>query len=117
MVGLSTISMPNGSDNRVLSALTDAINRNPNTGAIYNTAGYGYQWQHLLSTTAASDQWVIGVYAPNGSQVTPKAFSVNGLGQVGMPIGTLVSHVVNSTGVQIATHAGCTITSGAAPRS
>ena len=54
------------------------------TEAIYNNGLFGYQFQHIGSSTAANDYLALQVYQPGGSLVTQSALSINGLGQVGI---------------------------------
>ncbi len=61
-----------------------AFNRDADTGSIYNSSAYAYQWQRTESTTAANDNLALQVYTNSGSQVTPNAFAITGAGNVGI---------------------------------
>lgn len=84
------------------------FNRNTSTGAIFDTNGFAYQFQHTKSTTNTSDTLAVQVYNTAGTNVTTSAFAINGAGSVG--IGTLTPSskfdvTVNGIG---ATQAGVT---------
>ena len=66
-----------------INADSMGINRNISTGAIYDTTGHGYQWQHTKSTTAASNNLTLQVYTPAGVSVAG-GMSITGAGNVGI---------------------------------
>jgi len=66
------------------------FNRRVATGTIYNASSYAYQFNHTGSSTQANDYLAFQVYQPGGTQVTPAALSINGLGNVG--IGTTTTY-------------------------
>jgi hypothetical protein len=63
------------------------FNRKVATGSIYNSGASAYQFQHTGNSYNRNDILALQVYATNGTQVTDRAFVVNGLGNVG--IGTI----------------------------
>lgn len=66
-----------------INADSMGINRNISTGAIYDTTGHGYQWQHTKSTTAASNKLTLEVYTPAGVGVAG-GMTITGAGNVGI---------------------------------
>lgn len=82
------------------------FNREVTTGAIFNSSGYAYQFDHIYSTTASSDYLALQVNTPSGASVTPAAWSVTGAGNVGIgtttpsyPL-TVIGDIVTGTGAQ-----------------
>jgi hypothetical protein len=73
-----------GADRMTLGVGSLAFNRNASTGAIFNTSAYAYQFQHLDSSTQASDYLTLAVFTPAGTQVTSDALTINGYGNVGI---------------------------------
>jgi hypothetical protein len=61
-----------------------AFNRNVRTGSIFDTSGFGYQFQHTRSTTNTNDILALQVWNTAGSQVTANAFVINGQGYLGV---------------------------------
>ena len=64
------------------------INRNVSTGALYTSTGFGYQIQHIPSTTNTADYLGFQVYTASATipapQVTASALTINGKGNVGI---------------------------------
>jgi hypothetical protein len=65
------------------------FNRNASNGTILNSNGHAYQFQHTASTTGTSDSLGLQVYNPSGTQVTPAALKINGIGAVNTANNTL----------------------------
>ena len=78
-----------GTDASSFNGRSWAMNRDCDSGTIYNTGGFAYQFQHTPSTTAASDSVNLQVYNTAGSQVTTTALTFNGQGYVKFP-GTVI---------------------------
>jgi hypothetical protein len=77
-----------GGDRISLGVGSLAFNRYAPTGAIFNTSGYAYQFQHFANPSAASDWLTLQVYTPTGTSVFPDALVINGNGNVGIGTAT-----------------------------
>jgi hypothetical protein len=89
-----------------LGSQSIGFNRRVATGAIYSATGFAYQFQHTGNTTNTSDYLALQVYNTAGTQITPSALVVNGLGNVG--IGTTTPS--DKLQVIASTYNGITIT-------
>ena len=61
-----------------------AFNRNVNTGAIYNSSTYAYQWNKTSNTASTLDYLALQVYNGAGSTLSTAAISINGDTNIGI---------------------------------
>jgi len=60
------------------------FNRRVETGTIFDSNAYAYQFQHTQSTTQASDYLALQIYNTAGTNVSTNALVINGSGNVGV---------------------------------
>jgi len=60
------------------------FNRKTSDGAIYDSSRFAYQLNHTPSATNTSDYLAIQIYNGSGTQITPGALVINGVGNVGI---------------------------------
>jgi hypothetical protein len=60
-----------------------SFNRDPNTGFINDSGGYGFTLQHSDSSLAASDKLALTLFNPSGAQLS-QPLVINGQGYVGI---------------------------------
>jgi hypothetical protein len=102
------IVLGNSTERLSINSGSIGFNRRVATGQIYNTSAYAYQWQHIASSTAASDWLELQVYAPGGGTVTGSALAVNGNGGVTVGGGQLSTYLFSSNGVAGGTNSWAT---------
>ena len=78
----------NSADRLSIGERSIGFNRKISDGSIYSSTGHAYQFQHTLSTTNTGDVLALQVYTPAGANVTTTAIGINGLGNVGIGIGS-----------------------------
>lgn len=70
----------------ILNSTYIGFNRDPIAAVNYTASAFAYQFNHTQSVTAASDYMAVQVYNQSGASVSPIAFIINGLGNVGIGI-------------------------------
>jgi len=79
------IGTPSATDATTINGTSIAINRDVDNGAIFNSAGGAFQFQHTKSTTLTNDLLDLQVYSYTGTSQTSKAMTVNGIGNITIP--------------------------------